>query len=167
MGMQALDASAGSSDTTRRSGTGPVGWNQLVPLSCVTFMGPPKRLGVDRCFRIPDTSTRLKGSNESVEFTVDQPEPGRHGCAVIEQRCVLDHNRSSVLCSDSYHEAAPWRTAKQFSDHGDVISRRLGSRRTHDSQFPPEETFRTGPLSTSNGHPEGRLSPAVAGGRMV
>ena len=90
-------------------------------------MGGGELLGVDVGLGPVDATVGLELADEADLVGVDQPVPGRHRRAVVEERGVAQHDRITVRPADRDLIAAARLATQQRSDPG-VVTREVGHR---------------------------------------
>lgn len=89
---------------------------ERVAFERVLAMRRCKGTGVDRRLGCPNAALAFESGDLPAQVGVHEPEAGRHRTTIVEQRCVGDHDRTTVVADDRDVECALRRAPEQLSD---------------------------------------------------
>jgi CRP/FNR family cyclic AMP-dependent transcriptional regulator len=92
-----------------------------VALGGVCRMDGGELLAVDSGLGGAHPAVTLEARHGEHEVGIDEPVPGRHGGAVVEQRSIADHRRPTGGCADDDLEVRLRRPAEQRGELGNVV----------------------------------------------
>ena len=104
------------------------GRDRCIALRCVPLVGGGQRRCVNGGLCGPNAARRLERADPHPQVDADQPVPGGHGAAVVQERVVHDDDRLPVGIANGDLEGAQRRTSEEALDQCPFVVAGHGSR---------------------------------------
>ena len=131
MRVKALDADAGTADSSTRPRSGVPFGNSGVALRGVRRVRRRECFTVNRTFRLPNTATSFDARDATYELGIDEPVARWHRRAVVcERRIAHDNGLTRAVANDNI-EVGERLATQPFADRGNIRISTTG----HDPRF--------------------------------
>ncbi len=119
--VEAFDAAPRSADTATRTGTRVGGGYCSIALGGVAVVRVGNCIETDTPLGLGHPAGALEPADPDALLITDEPIPRGHGPAVVEERGVADHHRSTIGVPDHDDERPLRRTTEQSADQVRVV----------------------------------------------
>ena len=112
MRVETLHALTSTADTPRGARSCVVGGKLSIAFGRVAGVGGGEKVSIDAGFRAPDSGVGFETAHRVTLGPPHKPVPGGHRRAVVEERCIADHDGHAVRVTHDDIENAAGRASE-------------------------------------------------------